>query len=197
MEKIILASQSPRRRELLHLAEIDFEVIVADTDESFPSGLSFEETAIHIAKNKGLAVAENENNKRIILAADTIVVCNEKIIGKPKDREHAIQILAELSGQTHLVITGVFILKEDEEISFADSTSVSFHALTPEQIEYYVDKYKPYDKAGAYAIQEWIGAIGIKKVEGDFYNVMGLPISRVVAGLRDLTKNEFPMNIDN
>lgn len=184
MEKIILASQSPRRRELLHLAEIDFEVIVADTDESFPSGLSFEETAIHIAKNKGLAVAENEKNKRIILAADTIVVCNEKIIGKPKDREHAIQILAELSGQTHLVITGVFILKEDEEISFADSTSVSFHALTPEQIEYYVDKYKPYDKAGAYAIQEWIGAIGIKKVEGDFYNVMGLPISRVVAALK-------------
>ena len=184
MEKIILASQSPRRRELLHLGEIDFEVIVADTDESFPSGLSFEETAIHIAKNKGLAVAENEKNKRIILAADTIVVCNEKIIGKPKDREHAIQILAELSGQTHLVITGVFILKEDEEISFADSTSVSFHALTPEQIEYYVDKYKPYDKAGAYAIQEWIGAIGIKKVEGDFYNVMGLPISRVVAALK-------------
>jgi len=183
MDKIILASQSPRRRELLHLAEIDFEVIVADTDESFPTGLSFEETAIHIAKNKGLAVANNEHDDRTILAADTIVVCNKKIIGKPKNREDAIEILSALSGQTHLVITGVFILKEGKEITFSDTTAVSFHTLRQEQIIYYVDKYKPYDKAGAYAIQEWIGAIGIKKVEGDFYNVMGLPISRVVAAL--------------
>lgn len=183
MEKIILASQSPRRRELLHLAEIDFEVIVAETDESYPNRLTFEETAIHIAKNKGLAVADKEHYNRTILAADTIVVCNEKIIGKPKDREDAIKILSALSGQTHLVITGVFILKEGKEVTFSDTTSVSFHPIKEEHIIYYVDKYKPYDKAGAYAIQEWIGAIGIKKVEGDFYNVMGLPISRVVAVL--------------
>ena len=182
MEKIILASQSPRRRELLHLAEIDFEVIVADTDESYPVGLSFEETAMHIAKNKGLVVAE-KNIGRTILAADTIVVCNNKIIGKPLDREDAIAILSELSGNVHHVITGVCILKADKEILFADSTTVSFHTLTQEQIIFYVDKYKPYDKAGAYAIQEWIGAVGIKKVEGDFYNVMGLPISRVSAFL--------------
>lgn len=182
MEKIILASQSPRRKELLYLAEIDFEVIVADTDESYPTGLSFEDTAIHIAKNKALAVAQN-NVDRIILAADTIVVCNNKIIGKPIHREDAIAILTELSGNVHDVITGVCIFKNDEEILFADSTTVSFHELTQEQIIFYVDKYKPYDKAGAYAIQEWIGAVGIKKVEGDFYNVMGLPISRVVAFL--------------
>ena len=182
MGKIILASQSPRRRELLHLAEIDFEVIVADTNESYPAGLSFEETAMHIAKNKGLVVAE-KNIGRTILAADTIVVCNNKIIGKPLDREDAIAILSELSGNVHHVITGVCILKADKEILFADSTTVSFHTLTQEQIIFYVDKYKPYDKAGAYAIQEWIGAVGIKKVEGDFYNVMGLPISRVSAFL--------------
>jgi septum formation protein len=182
MEKIILASQSPRRRELLHLAEIDFEVVVANTDESYPDDLSFKDTAMHIAKNKALAVAEN-NISRIILAADTIVVCDDKIIGKPVDREDAIAILMELSGNTHDVITGVCILKNNAEILFADSTTVSFHALTQEQIIFYVDKYKPYDKAGAYAIQEWIGAVGIKKIEGDFYNVMGLPISRVVASL--------------
>ncbi len=185
MEKIILASQSPRRKELLYLAEIDFDVIVADTNESYPAGLSFEETAMYIAKNKALVVAEN-NVGRTILAADTIVVCNNKIIGKPINREDAIATLTELSGNVHDVITGVCILKNNEETLFADSTTVSFHALTQEQIIFYVDKYKPYDKAGAYAIQEWIGAVGIKKVEGDFYNVMGLPISRVVATLAPL-----------
>ena len=184
MQPIILASQSPRRRELLHLAEIDFEVIVADTDESYSAGLSFEETALHIARNKGIAVAK-KNPNRTILAADTIVICNEKIIGKPQSREEAIAILTALSDNKHTVITGVYILKGEEEILFADSTTVSFHALTEEQIVYYVEKYKPYDKAGAYAIQEWIGAVGIKKIEGDFYNVMGLPVSRVVAALKE------------
>jgi septum formation protein len=191
MEKIILASQSPRRKELLHLAEIDFEVIVANTDESYPDDLSFEDTAMHIAKNKALAIAQN-NAGRIILAADTIVVCNNKIIGKPIDREDAIAILTELSGNIHHVITGVCIVKNDAKILFADSTTVSFHALTQEQIIFYVDKYKPYDKAGAYAIQEWIGAVGIKKVEGDFYNVMGLPISRVVASLNLSVGRQVP-----
>jgi septum formation protein len=182
MVKIILASQSPRRKELLHLAEIDFEVIVANTDESYPAGLSFADTAMYIAKNKALTVAANNIN-RTILAADTIVVCDNKIIGKPLDRDDAIAILTTLSGNVHNVITGVCILKNDEQKLFADSTTVTFHALTQEQIIFYVDKYKPYDKAGAYAIQEWIGAVGIKKIEGDFYNVMGLPISRVVASL--------------
>ena len=185
MHKIILASQSPRRRELLHLAEIDFEVIVADTDESFPTGLSFEETAIHIAKNKAKAVAAKKDTDKIILAADTIVICDNKIIGKPMDRENAIEIITALSGNTHHVITGVHMIKDRKEISFADTTMVTFHSLSNEQIIYYVDKYKPYDKAGAYAIQEWIGAIGIKNINGDFYNVMGLPISRVVSTLNN------------
>lgn len=182
MEKIILASQSPRRKELLHLAEVDFEVMVANTDESYVDGLSFEETAIHIAKNKALVIAANNPN-RIILAADTIVLCNNKIVGKPIDREDAIDILSQLSGNIHQVITGVCILNKEAEICFADITTVRFHALSQDQIVYYVDKYKPFDKAGAYAIQEWIGAVAIQGIEGDFYNVMGLPVSRVVAAL--------------
>jgi septum formation protein len=119
----------------------------------------------------------------VILAADTIVVLKGRIIGKPKDRADAIRIILDLSGHKHVVITGVTIMQAQKEVSFADSTDVYFHELTREQIEFYVDRYKPYDKAGAYAIQEWIGVVGIKSVVGDFYNVMGLPVSRVVREL--------------
>jgi len=125
-----------------------------------------------------------------ILAADTIVVLKNVIIGKPYNREHAIQILSELSGNTHSVITGVCILKRGKKIIFADETKVEFYELTRQQIEYYVDNYKPYDKAGAYAIQEWIGVTGIRSIAGDFYNVMGLPVSRVVKELANLTASE-------
>ncbi len=183
MQKIILASQSPRRKQLLEWAEVPFDVIVSDTDESFSPAHSFEEAAIHIARNKALAVVEKNPHKLPILAADTIVVCNERLIGKPKDREDAISILQELSGNTHRVITAVVILRDGRETAFADTTSVTFHSLTTQQIIFYVDKYLPYDKAGAYAIQEWIGVIGIKSIVGDFYNVMGLPVSRVVQEL--------------
>src|SRR5688572_3963611 len=183
--QIILASQSPRRKQLLEWAEINFSVIVKETDESFPAGLGFEEAAMHIAKNKAIAVSDEVENTPI-LAADTIVVCDEQIIGKPKDREDAIRILKILSGNTHKVITGVYILSADKEVSFADITEVVFNELTTEQIIFYVDKYQPYDKAGAYAIQEWIGVTGIKSINGDFYNVMGLPVNRVVCALEDL-----------
>ena len=186
MQKIILASQSPRRKQLLQWAEIPFDVIVADTDESFPADLSFEEVAIHIARNKALAVAGKNNSGMPVLAADTIVVCNNKIIGKPADRENAINILSSLSGNIHQVITGVVILYESKEIAFADITTVTFNTLTLEQIIFYIDKYKPYDKAGAYAIQEWIGVVGIQSINGDFYNVMGLPVNRVVKQLANL-----------
>lgn len=181
---IILASQSPRRKQLLEWAEVPFEIVVADTDEDFPPGLHPEEIAVHIARNKALAVQQQRNNGEIILAADTIVVLNEHIIGKPVHREEAITILMALSGEKHQVITGVVVRQGDKEISFADKTDVQFHDLTEKQIEFYVDKYKPYDKAGAYAIQEWIGVVGIKSISGDFYNVMGLPVSRVVRELK-------------
>lgn len=183
MNKIILASGSPRRKQLLEWAEVPFDIIIKNTDEDYPPGLHPEEIAVFIAQKKALAVQQDLSPDNIVLAADTIVVLGENIIGKPVHREEAISILYALSGEKHKVITGVVIRKGDEEIAFADTTEVEFHNLTVEQIEYYVNKYKPYDKAGAYAIQEWIGVIGIKSVNGDFYNVMGLPVSRVVKAL--------------
>lgn len=185
MQKIILASQSPRRKQLLEWAEIDFEVNVVETDERYPSSLTEEEIAIHIAKNKAKAVFEKTKSNKIILAADTIVVCGDQILGKPSDHSDAIRMIKMLVGKTHKVITGVVIQSSEKVISFADVTEVTFHPLTDLQIEFYVTKYKPYDKAGAYAIQEWIGVIGIKSINGDFYNVMGLPVSRVVKELTD------------
>lgn len=189
IQKIILASQSPRRKQLLEWAEIPFEVIVQFTDESFPDDMAIEEIPVYIAKNKAEKVKRSLDitNRQIpILAADTIVVLDKKIIGKPKDRNEAINILTSLSGNKHKVITGVVILSEQDLISFEDTTEVVFHQLAKNEIEFYVDKYEPYDKAGAYAIQEWIGVVGIKSINGDFYNVMGLPVSRVVRELNKL-----------
>lgn len=183
VQKIILASQSPRRKQLLEWAEVPFEIIVQSTDESYPAHLPVNEVAVHIARNKALAIQQTHHLSIPILAADTIVVLNNEVIGKPANRADAISILSKLSGQQHTVITGVVILHNGKEIAFADVTEVAFHSLTQEQIVFYVDKYKPYDKAGAYAIQEWIGVVGIKSVTGDFYNVMGLPVSRVVQAL--------------
>ncbi len=162
MQKIILASQSPRRKQLLQWAEVPFDVIIKETEESYPLHVMPTEVAIHIARNKGLAIKSSEGDASPILSADTIVVMNKKIIGKPADREDAIQILSNLSGEKHLVITGVCILYNQKEIVFADITEVEFHNLTMEQIIFYVDQYKPFDKAGAYAIQEWIGVVGIE-----------------------------------
>lgn len=183
MQSIILASKSPRRKQLLEWAEIPFQIITQDTDELFPASMPVEEVPEFIAEAKARAVQEKVASEAIILAADTVVVLNDEIIGKPADRADAIAILQKLSGHTHRVITGVVILRGGNRLSFADTSEVTFHALTTAQIEFYVDKYQPYDKAGAYAIQEWIGVVGIQKVQGDFYNVMGLPVSRVVKAL--------------
>lgn len=185
INKIILASQSPRRKQLLEWAEIQFEVQVSNTDESYPDTLSVDEVAVHIAKQKALAIVTIHGNEMPVLAADTIVVCEGEIIGKPKYKEDAIRIIKKLSGKSHDVITGVYICKDEKTVAFSDKTEVSFYELTQEQIEFYIDKYKPYDKAGAYAIQEWIGVVGIQSIKGDFYNVMGLPVSRVVKALAE------------
>lgn len=184
--KIILASQSPRRKQLLEWAEINFKVEVSDADESYPPNLPVEQIAIFIARNKAKAVKQNNNDDSIIIAADTIVVLDNEVINKPTNREHAINILRSLSGRQHQVITGVVLLYCKKEIRFADVTQVIFHELTDEQIIFYVDKYRPYDKAGAYAIQEWIGVTGIKAINGDFYNVMGLPVSHVIKEIKKL-----------
>lgn len=192
-KSIILASQSARRKQLLEWAEIRFEVVTSATDEKYPEDLPIIDVPVFIAREKASAVKEKLQNNfhgeyihQTILAADTIVVLDDTIIGKPIDKEHAVEILTALSGRQHKVITGVVILLEDKEICFADVTEVEFHSLTPEQIEFYVEKYKPYDKAGSYAIQEWIGVVGIKSITGDFYNVMGLPVSKVLQVLNSL-----------
>ncbi len=191
MKKIILASGSLRRKQLLELAEIPFDVMISEIDESYPKELSFQQIALHIACNKAWAVqqtlnTENSRNEYPILAADTIVVLENEVIGKPINRQNAIDILSKLSGKTHKVITGVCILSGTDKKLFSEETEVSFHELSLNQIEYYIEHYKPYDKAGAYAIQEWIGTVGIKSIKGDFYNVMGLPVSRVVVELEGM-----------
>lgn len=193
MQSIVLASRSPRRKQLLEWARIPFEIIEETTDEYFPPGMNTNDIPVFIAKNKALAVRNSAIFKRYeqghpILAADTVVCVDNDIIGKPKDREEAVEMLSRLSGKTHLVITGVAFLYNGREHSFSETTAVTFYDLSPADIAFYIDNYHPYDKAGAYAIQEWIGVTGIKSIQGDFYNVMGLPISRVVKLLAEIRK---------
>ncbi|MFZ9661991.1 MAG: Maf family protein, partial [Chitinophagaceae bacterium] len=174
--------------QLMEWAELDFMIVTKETNESFPEELTIEEIPIYIAKNKVLALyADNTldhfDRDVVVIGADTIVVANGLIMGKPNSRDEAKFMLSQLSGSKHQVITGVFIKSEKKEISFQETTEVEFHQLDEFDIDHYIDHYKPFDKAGAYGIQEWIGVIGIKGVVGDFYNVMGLPISRVVQSL--------------
>lgn len=185
MYPIILASQSPRRKQLLEWAEVPFEVLAKETAETYPAGLSTEEIPIWIARAKAAAVRSEVGEQLVVLAADTVVVIDGEIIGKPRDPADAVRMLSLLSGREHRVVTGVVMVQGGREQCFSETTEVNFHALSPEQIRFYVEKYKPYDKAGAYAIQEWIGVVGIKSIRGDFYNVMGLPVSRVVQLLKE------------
>ena len=189
MNGFILASQSPRRKQLLAWADLQFDIIVSAADEDFPLDMEVQDVPVYIAKNKALAVQEKIKNElpvhkgKWIIAADTIVVLDNEIIGKPVDREDAIAILKKLSGKTHRVITGVYLMNDTDTRFFSETTLVHFHPLTLAQIAYYIDQYQPYDKAGAYGIQDWIGVIGIKGIEGDFYNVMGLPVSKLLSFL--------------
>lgn len=177
--KILLASQSPRRKELLKLAGINFRAIAADVDESHDGKISAEEFPEHLALKKARAVFSKAAKDEVLLAADTIVLKEGVIYGKPEDRNDAIRILQALADARHTVITGVCLLSGEKSITFSESTAVYFNPLTAEQIAWYVDHCQPFDKAGAYAIQEWIGVVGIKKIEGCYFNVMGLPVSRV------------------
>ena len=192
MTNFILASQSPRRKSLLEWAEIKFEIVVSSSDESYPNSLAIQDVPAYIAKNKAIAVAEmlkeagTFQKETCIIAADTVVVLDHEIIGKPVDREAAIASIKKLAGKTHQVITGVCIMHDNGMEIFSEVTDVRFHPISEDQITYYVDTYKPYDKAGAYAIQEWIGVIGIERIDGDFYNVMGLPVSKLVQKIKQL-----------
>ena len=186
--RIILASNSPRRKELLGGLGIDFEVrTLQDIDESYPDTLKGEEIPMYISGKKAEAYKRTMADDEMIITADTIVYDNGKVLGKPKDRGETIQMLRELSGHAHEVITGVSIVTKEKTTQFASTSKVTFAALTDEEIAYYVDTYKPYDKAGAYGIQEWIGYVAVTRIEGSYFNVMGLPIQRLYTELKQFS----------
>lgn len=175
--KIVLGSNSPRRRELLAGLDIDFEVqTIPGIDESFPETLRPDEVPGYIAGKKAEAYLPSMSEDELLITADTIVWTFGEILGKPKDREDAIAMLRKLSGRVHEVITGVCITTKEKRVSFSASSAVSFAALDEEEIAYYVDRYRPFDKAGGYGIQEWIGYVAVESINGSFYNVMGLPV---------------------
>ncbi len=177
---IILASNSPRRRELLSGLGLNYEVkLIKDVDESYPSHLNGSEIPEFISRIKAAAYRPFMKENDLIITADTIVYANNKVLGKPKNREDAVKMLKTLSGQTHQVMTGVTITTHKFQKSFVSTSDVTFDNLTDEEINFYIDNYKPYDKAGAYGIQEWIGYIGVSGIRGSYFNVMGLPIQKL------------------
>lgn len=187
---VVLVSQSPRRRELLKGLEIDFTSTNVDTDESYPSHLQGAEIPIYIATQKADAYMPQMQDNTLAITADTVVLIdNNKILGKPKDKAEAIAMLQHLSGNTHQVITGVCIQTKQKRQVFSAVSDVTFANLTLEEIEHYVDFYKPFDKAGSYGVQEWIGYIGIEKIVGSYFNVMGLPVQRLYKELEQLIIN--------
>ena len=183
--EILLASNSPRRRELLAGLDIDYRVTaLPEVDESYPDTLSGEEIPLYISQEKAAAYRRFMKDNTLLITADTIVWLDGKVYGKPRDIADAKAMLQALSGKTHTVITGVTLTSLQKQISFAVSTEVTFAALDDDEIDYYVEKYRPLDKAGAYGVQEWIGDIGVTGLKGSYYNVMGLPIQRLYTELK-------------
>jgi septum formation protein len=178
--KIILASNSPRRQELLRELGFSFEVRVRPVDESYPEHLTMHEVALFLCEKKAMAFSKSELGKNeLLITADTIVCLEDEILNKPLDRPHAIEMLQKLSGKKHAVITGVCLKSVEKIHSFFDLTDVYFRKLNTVEIEFYVDRFKPFDKAGAYGIQEWIGCAAIERIEGSYFNVVGLPTARL------------------
>ncbi len=182
--RIVLASSSPRRQYLLGELGIRFEVAGnTGIDESWPRGVTRREIPVHLAEKKSAALNGIVGDDTLLITADTIVWCRKKVLGKPSGRDDAIGILKELSGRKHEVITGVCLRSCQKTVLFSSVTQVTFHDLQDEEIAWYVDNFRPYDKAGAYGIQEWIGYIGVESINGSFFNVMGLPVDRLYAEL--------------
>ncbi len=178
--KVLLASNSPRREELLRGIDIDFEVkVLPDIDESYPDNIPSEEIAEFVAIKKAKPYAASLHEDELLLTADTIVLLEDTVLGKPANKKEAKQMLRQLSGKTHRVITGVCLTSTKKQTSFSATSDVEFGKLTDQEIEYYVERYSPMDKAGAYGVQEWIGYVAVKHIEGSYYNIMGLPIQRV------------------
>lgn len=181
---LVLASQSPRRRELLKGLDLEFTTCSVDADESFPAELKGADAVQYICKAKADAYRPFLEDKTIAITADTVVILDNKIIGKPKSYEEAFSMIRSLSGHVHEVITAVCIFSKEKCAEFYSSTEVHFSEITDEEIEYYINKYKPFDKAGSYGVQEWIGYIGIEKIVGSYFNVMGLPVKRLYDELK-------------
>lgn len=183
--KIILASNSPRRKELLAGLDVDFEVrVIKGIDESYPDSLPTTDIAEYISRKKANAYLHQLAADELLITADTIVVLGSEVMGKPHDEADACRMLRKLSGQTHQVITGVTLATNVRQQSFSVVTDVTFKSFTDEEIDYYVSHYKPFDKAGAYGIQEWLGYIGVTALRGSYFNVMGLPVQRIYEALR-------------
>ncbi len=182
---VILASGSPRRRELLSSIGLEYKVrIIEGINEEYPANLNAEEVPQFISREKAQAYRATMGKNELIITADTVVALDNKILGKPHDKDEAVEMLQFLSGRTHQVITGVTLMTETREETFATTSNVTVAKLLDNEIEYYIEKYQPYDKAGAYGIQEWIGMIGVTGIEGSFFNVMGLPVQRLYTLLK-------------
>jgi len=184
-KKIVLASKSPRRKQLLESIDIPYEVRTLDVPEDFPPALQAGEIPLFLSKLKASAFKETMAENEIIITADTVVWINGHVLNKPEDKDEALTMISELSGAKHIVYTAVTIMSSSKVTSFVDETEVEFRKLEPFEIEYYLEKYQPYDKAGAYGVQEFIGSIGIKSLKGSYFNVMGLPIHRVYEILKE------------
>ena len=183
--QVILASKSPRRQELLRGMGVDFSILTKETDESFPPEMPLDEVPKYLSLQKSLAFKDNElPADYLLITSDTVVICEGEILGKPKDKADAVRMLRLLSGKTHHVVTGVTVRSAEKTESFAVRSNVTFATLDDEEIDYYIEHCKPYDKAGAYGIQEWIGYVGISGLEGSFYNVMGLPTRKLYGVLK-------------
>lgn len=184
--KILLASKSPRRKELLGMLDVPFEIHVKEgIDESYPSDMPAVEVAEYLSRLKGNAYAEDIKDFEMVITADTIVILDGKIYGKPHSEDDAIDMLMELQGRTHTVASGVCVTTKEKTVSFTTTTEVTFAPLTRDEATWYVEKYKPLDKAGAYGIQEWIGCAAVARIDGSFYNVMGLPVHQLYNVLKD------------
>jgi septum formation protein len=187
---IILASRSPRRQQLLQELGLKFKVVAREYSEAYPEGLGGEEIARYVAHEKAASFKNEISYNEIVIAADTIVWCNNRVLGKPVNRNDAARILKEISGNTHEVITGVSILSQSKQCTFSDSTKVTFDSLSDEEIYYYIERYRPYDKAGAYGIQEWIGIIACSHIDGSYFNVVGLPVQKLYKELQSFILKE-------
>ncbi|MFD2036860.1 Maf family nucleotide pyrophosphatase [Belliella marina] len=183
--RLILASKSPRRNELLKGLGITFSVRTKDTDESYPSAMDVYEVAGYLSEKKASAFLQEIEEDEVLITADTVVISNNEILGKPKDKEDAFRMIKSLSGGTHEVVTGITITSLAKQVSLQDKVRVSFKKLDDQEIEYYIDTFKPFDKAGAYGIQEWIGYVAVDRIEGSFYTVMGLPVHLVYDQLKN------------